>query len=48
MRNDKGIADFSDAERRKRLGLNARQVVLERMNINVYVEKIVEIVESYL
>lgn len=39
---------WDDAERRKRLGLNARQVVLEKMNINVYVEKIVEIVESYL
>jgi glycosyltransferase involved in cell wall biosynthesis len=35
-------------EKRKRLGSNARQAIIDKMNIDIYVERIVEIVESYL
>jgi glycosyltransferase involved in cell wall biosynthesis len=45
---DQILVLWDDAGRRKRLGFNARQAVVEKMNIDLYVERIVEIVESYL
>jgi glycosyltransferase involved in cell wall biosynthesis len=37
-----------DSKERKRLGSNARQVIEDQMNIDLYVEKIAEIIGSYI
>ena len=39
---------WGDQKERKRLGSNARQAIVENMNIDIYVEKIAEIVGSYI
>ena len=39
---------MSDSNECKRLGSNARQVIEDQMNIDFYVENIVEIVDSYI
>lgn len=39
---------WGDKKERKRLGSNAREAIVEQMNIDIYVEKIVEIVGGYL
>ncbi len=39
---------MGDSKERKRLGSNARQVIEDQMNIDFYVENIVEIVDSYI
>jgi glycosyltransferase involved in cell wall biosynthesis len=39
---------WGDKKERDRLGSNARDVIMEQMNIDIYVEKIVEIVGSYI
>lgn len=39
---------MGDSRERKRLGSNARQVIESQMNIDLYVEKIVEIVNKYI
>jgi glycosyltransferase involved in cell wall biosynthesis len=39
---------WGDKKERDRLGSNARDVIMEQMNIDIYVEKIVEIVGIYI
>ncbi len=39
---------WESAERRQRLGFNARQSIEENMNIDIYVERIVEIIGGYI
>jgi len=45
---DRILSLWDNPEKQKQLGTNARQAVLERMNIDIYIEGIVEIVESYI
>lgn len=45
---DRVLSLWDDGEQQKQLGLNARQAVLEKMNIDIYIEAIVEIVKNYI
>lgn len=45
---DQILSLWENPQKQNQLSTNARQAVLEQMNIDIYVERIVEIVESYI